>query len=115
LSLTAAFTGFRIGELLALRWRDVDFAGSAVRVRASYYAGHLTTPKSGKVRAVPLAPDVATALAQLGRRVDWIGDDGRELTSAWPRGCRKNRASAGPENSSGMNGTRQAFHIPRRA
>jgi integrase len=75
LSLTAAFTGFRIGELLALRWRDVDFAGSAVRVRASYYAGHLTTPKSGKVRAVPLAPDVAASLAQLGRRLYWVGDD----------------------------------------
>ena len=75
LFLTAAFTGLRMGELLALRWRDVDFAGSAVRVRASYYAGHLTTPKSGKVRAVPLAPDVAAALAQLGRRVDWVGDD----------------------------------------
>jgi len=73
--LTAAFTGLRMGELLALRWRDVDFAGSAVRVRASYYNGHLTTPKSGKVRAVPLAPDVANALAQLGRRVDWVGDD----------------------------------------
>jgi integrase len=75
LFLTAAFTGLRMGELLALRWRDVDFAGSAVRVRASYYAGNLTTPKSGKVRAVPLAPDVAEALAQLGRRVDWVGDD----------------------------------------
>ena len=75
LFLTAAFTGLRMGELLALRWRDVDFMGSSVRVRASYYAGHLTTPKSGKVRAVPLAPDVATALAQLGRRVDWVGDD----------------------------------------
>ena len=75
LFLTAAFTGLRMGELLALRWRDVDFAGSAVRVRASYYAGHLTTPKSGKVRAVPLAPDVADALAQLGRRGDWVGDD----------------------------------------
>ena len=75
LFLTAAFTGLRMGELLALRWRDVDFAGSAVRVRASYYAGHLTTPKSGKVRAVPLAPDVSAALAQLGRRVDWVGDD----------------------------------------
>ncbi len=64
-----------MGELLALRWRDVDFAGSVVRVRASYYAGHLTTPKSGKVRAVPLAPDVASALAQLGRRENWVGDD----------------------------------------
>jgi integrase len=73
--LTAAFTGLRMGELLALRWRDVDFAGSTIRVRASYYAGHLSTPKSGKVRAVPLAPDVASALAQLGDRLNWIGED----------------------------------------
>jgi integrase len=73
--LSAAFTGLRMGELLALRWRDVDFAGNAVRVRASYYLSQLTTPKSGKVRAVPLAPAVATALAALGRRKDWIGDD----------------------------------------
>jgi integrase len=75
LFLTAAFTGLRMGELLALPWRDVDFAGSVVRVRASYAAGRLTTPKSGKVRAVPLAPDVASALAALGRRTDWVGDD----------------------------------------
>jgi integrase len=75
LYLTAAFTGLRMGELLALRWREVDLAGSTVRVRASYYAGHLTTPKSGKVRAVPLAPDVASALAQLGQREHWMGDD----------------------------------------
>ena len=73
--LTAAFTGLRLGELLALTWRDIDFAGSVVRVRASYAAGVLTTPKSGKVRAVPLAPDVASALAQLGRREHWVGDD----------------------------------------
>ncbi len=73
--LTAAFTGLRMGELLALRWRDADFAGQTIRVRASYYAGQLTTPKSGKVRAVPMAPDVATALAQLGRRELWVGDD----------------------------------------
>ena len=73
--LTAAFTGLRMGELLALRWRDVDFAGAVLRVRASYSAGALTTPKSGKVRAVPLAPDVASALAQLGARELLVADD----------------------------------------
>jgi integrase len=73
--LTAAFTGLRLGELLALHWRDVDFTGSVLRVRGSYSAGHLTTPKSGKVRAVPLAPDVAAALAALGRRELFTGDD----------------------------------------
>jgi integrase len=73
--LTAAFTGLRMGELLALRWRDVDFAGSAVRVRASYACGALTTPKSGKVRSVPLAPDVATALAKLSQRDLFTSED----------------------------------------
>jgi integrase len=75
LYLTAAFTGLRMGELLALRWRDVDFAGATIRVRASWAGRSLTTPKSGKVRSVPMAPDVASALAQLGRRVHWVGDD----------------------------------------
>jgi integrase len=73
--LTAAFTGLRMGELLALRWRDVDFAGSVLRVRGSYSVGVLTTPKSGKVRSVPLAGDVAAALARLGKRMDWVGED----------------------------------------
>ena len=73
--LTAAFTGLRRGELLALRWRDVDFGGQVIRVRASYAEGALTTPKSGKVRSVPMAPDVAKALAKLGQREHWTGDD----------------------------------------
>ncbi len=73
--LTAAFTGLRRGELLALRWRDVDFTGSVIRVRSSYSAGMLTSPKSGKVRSVPMAPDVARSLAELGQRLNRTGDD----------------------------------------
>ena len=73
--LTAAFTGLRRGEILALRWRDVDFPASTIRVRASYSAGQLTTPKSGKVRSVPMAPDVAAAIARLGQRDEFIGED----------------------------------------
>ncbi len=73
--LTAAFTGLRRGELLALRWHEVDFAGETIRVRQSYYNGALTTPKSGKVRSVPMAPEVAKALAKLGQRGYATEDD----------------------------------------
>ena len=83
-----------MGELLALRWRDVDFAGATIRVRASYYAGQLTTPKSGKVRSVPMAPDVATALARLGQRQDWVGDD--DLVFAGERRRLPRRLRAAP-------------------
>jgi integrase len=72
--LTAAFTGLRQGELVALRWRDVDLAGSAIRVRASYTNGHLTTPKSGKVRSVPMTARVAEALARLSQR-EYFADE----------------------------------------
>jgi integrase len=75
LFLTPAFTGLRRGELLALRWRDLDFTGSLIRVRSSYADGVLTTPKSGEVRSVPLAPDIAEALAKLGHREYFTGDD----------------------------------------
>jgi len=69
LLLTAAFTGLRLGELRALQWRDVDFDSEVVRVRRSHtQAGGLGTPKSGKVRSVPLVADVAEAMTALARR-----------------------------------------------
>ena len=54
--LTAAFTGLRRGEVLGLRWRDVDFTGSTIRVRASYAAG---TSDDAEVRQGPRGADGA--------------------------------------------------------
>jgi len=73
--LTAAFTGLRRGELVALRWRDVDFQRSAIRVSGSYSNGKLTAPKSGHGRVVPMVPEVAEALAKLSQRETLVGDD----------------------------------------
>jgi integrase len=66
--LTAAFSGLRRGELLALDWRDVDFDRRTIRVEGNYSHGQVVAPKSGKGRAVPLVPDVARALARTGQR-----------------------------------------------
>ncbi len=73
--LTAAMTGLRRGELVALRWRDIDFPGQAIRVRANYSHGELVTPKSGKVRSVPMVPEVAQALARLNQRELFTGEE----------------------------------------
>ena len=86
LYLTAAFTGLQMGELLALEWHDVDYASDVIRVRRSYNVhGGVGSPKSGKVRSVPMVPDVAKRLASLAGRTDFTepedlvfpGDTGR--------------------------------------
>jgi integrase len=68
LYLTAAFTGLRLGELLGLRWEDVDFDAATIRVRRNWTDGREGTPKSGRDRAVPMMDDVAQALARLAQR-----------------------------------------------
>jgi integrase len=66
--VTAAYTGLRLGELLGLRWRDVDLVGALVHVRRSFTSGVEKMPKGKRVRSVPMMPVVATALAQLKDR-----------------------------------------------
>lgn len=66
--LTAAFTGLRRGELLALRWEDIDFEQSSVRVFEAYSQKTLAAPKSRKSRTVPMVDDVASVLKQLRER-----------------------------------------------
>lgn len=57
-----------MGELRAVRWRDIDFANQTIYVRRGYTRGIERLPKSGKVRSVPLIDHVATALNGLSQR-----------------------------------------------
>jgi integrase len=70
-------TGLRQGELLALRWRDIDFAGQCVDVRRAWSQAAKTekTPKSGKVRSVPLVTELIGPLDGLSRREHFTGAD----------------------------------------
>ena len=55
LYLAAAMTGARQGELLALRWQDIDWSAQRVRIHRNIVRGEYGTPKSGRGRSVPLA------------------------------------------------------------
>lgn len=73
LYLTAAMTGLRQGELVALRWRDIDWAAGRIRVRQNHVLGEFGTPKSKRSsRSVPMADAVA---AELDRLSTARGDD----------------------------------------
>lgn len=59
-------TGLRIGEVLALRWRDIDLANRVLRVREAVYEGHFDDPKTPTSRrVVPLSPKAAEILDEL--------------------------------------------------
>lgn len=73
--LTAAFTGLRMGELIALRWGDVDFDTEALHVYGSYSLGTLTAPKSGLTRTVPTAEQVRDLLKEHRDRVPHARND----------------------------------------
>jgi integrase len=62
-------TGLRLGELIALRWReDVDLLKGQIRIRRSATRGVITTPKSGKPREVDLG-DEAIAAFKVARHI----------------------------------------------
>jgi integrase len=94
LYLCAAMTGLRQGELVALRWRDVDWAAGVIRVRRSYTRGEFGAPKSRRsVRAVPMADRIAAELERQFGRSAHTGEE--DLVFAHPE-------TGGPYDASRM-------------
>jgi integrase len=59
----AVLTGMRIGELLALRWKHVDFLRGVIQVRESVYEGKFGSPKTRSSRRdVPMSGPLREAL-----------------------------------------------------
>jgi integrase len=81
--LAAAMTGMRQGELLALRWRDIDWPARRVRIRRNFVRGEFGTPKSKRSsRSVPLADRLAGELDRLHQETPYRHDD--DLVFAHP-------------------------------
>jgi integrase len=72
----AAYAGLRRGELVALRWRDVDFAGHKLIVRRALSGEtEVRSTKSRRAREVPLPDQSAAALQRLRLRGEFTGPD----------------------------------------
>lgn len=88
--LFALRTGLRQGELLALRWEDVDLQRSKLHVQTAIWRGVEGPPKGGRARVVPLSAEAAEALKGLPSRFKKgrvFGDGPKPLTAGlckWP-------------------------------
>ena len=66
--LVALKTGMRQGELLGLKWGDVDLEQAVARVRRTYTGGAIGSPKNRERRDVDLISDVVVVLERLRDR-----------------------------------------------
>jgi integrase len=56
--------GLRCGEMLALEWGDVDLKRGQLLVQRSDWEGHVSTPKGGRPRRIPLTERLADGLCR---------------------------------------------------
>jgi integrase len=75
--------GLRSGEMIALEWKDVDLGKRQLCVQRSDWNGHVTTPKGGRLRYVPMTIRLAAALRDnrhLRSARVLCSEDGKPLT-----------------------------------
>ena len=100
--------GLRCGEMMALRWADVDFAMGQISIKRSDWEGQVTSPKSGKSRTVSMTTRLSTALKEhrhLRSGLVLCQDNGKPLTRQMVQ-----TKAAGPARTFGL---REGVHILR--
>ena len=68
IALLLVLTGLRIGELFALRWKNVNLHDKVLQVTETVYEGRFDKPKTKRsVRAIPLCREAVSILSALRR------------------------------------------------
>jgi integrase len=106
--LAAGDAGLRLGEIIALEWRDIDLAARRLTVERSDWQGHVTVPKGGRSRQLPMTQRLTAALKGArhlrGERVLCL-PDGSPIT--------RDRVIKAVRGAQRMAGIEQGVHILR--
>lgn len=75
--LVSARAGLRQGEIISVRWRNIDFDGGVIRVTTSFerFTRSHKAPKSHEPRALPLAQEVHDPIYEHFKRSPWNKPD----------------------------------------
>ena len=74
--VTAVLTGMRIGEILALRWKRLDFIRATIEVAETFSDGQFGTPKTrSSRRVIPISAALQEALQAHKLNCQWIKAD----------------------------------------
>ena len=104
---TALHTGARLGELLALRWRDVDTSAGTVHIARTVVEDkssgddwyYFTAPKSGRTRTIELDPETVKRLkahkATVAEQRLQVGAGWKKLDLVFPNGWRQRQVAPG--------------------
>ena len=65
-------SGLRAGELIGLRWEDIDLERGLLVVRRSIVRGIIAPPKSNRIRYIPLASDLHAVLRHFAKPTGYV-------------------------------------------
>lgn len=74
----AFYTGARVGEIMSLKFSEVDFTNNTITFKSSIRKGILSTTKTGRERTVPMVEKLSKALLK------WKGTSANEFVFTKP-------------------------------
>jgi integrase len=96
IAATLVFTGVRKGELLQIRWDDIDFKRNMIKIRAD------SSLKNANSREIPINSQLLPILKSLKQnsKSEWVfvGPDGKSRMTTFDKSHRTTREKAGMPN-----------------